>query len=469
MDAQQKEELNKLETSLKQAGFSSICFWLPTRSVGGGTFLFCELVKYFLQNTNFKIYYLDCPDGYAHSLLEKHERLHMIDYNINDKDFPTKEPLLVFTNTTRAIQIKNMNPKSRFVFWHWETNPVGWDILYLLKEANRITNAMQKKKALVFHDWSSYHMLKTQLALRCDTPEYYPVFLPNNETEAKGHPIVSEKEINIAWVGRLSHDKFNSLNNIITCFAKYKTDKIKRFHIIGDGLCADKVKAFAKKYYDQIEFIFKGTIPHNELGAYLINNADILFAMGTAVLDGAALAIPSVVVTLSEKPYFDDDFYFLSDTKDYCVGITLSQKKDFDINYRKFKTVLDLIQSGDKEKIGKRCFDYFKNNYCSYYDRTKKLLELFKGSQFTFRTLKRIMRYIPYNQIQVKSYKLKRLNLVSFVRRTGCSSRVVLLNRLPLVPYWNAKREEPGIVKKGENLTVSVKNGYVFAAEIFKG
>lgn len=468
MTKEQQKQLKILSEEIHKQGFSSICFWLPTRSVGGGTFLFCELADYIINNTDFKVYYLDCPDGYAHQLLEGNDRINIINYNLSDDCFPIKEPLLIFTNTTRAIQIKGMNPKSKMVFWHWETNPVGWDSLYLLNEATRITKSMQNSGALLFHDWSSYNMLVKQIKVRIDTPKYFPVFLPNVKTDYKKLDLISPNEINIAWVGRLSHDKVNSLNNIITCFAKYKTNKIKRFHIIGDGLCADKVYEHAKKYMNQMEFVFNGTIPHDELSEYLTTKIDALFAMGTAVLEGAALGMPAIAVTLSNNAYFDDDFYFLPDTKEYCVGITHLQKKEFDVCYTKFNKILDRIINGEKASIGKRCYDFFLRNYCSYFDRTKWLLEAFKNSNFTFRKLKAILKFVPYNQIQVKSYRYKSANLVSIVRwhKMGI---VVLFNIVPIFVFYSKKRETPGYTRKRHNFSVLIKNGYVFAAEVFKG
>lgn len=464
----QKGKLDDLVQQIHKQGFSSICFWLPTRSVGGGTFLFCELCDYLIKNTDLTVYYVDCPDGYAHSLLENNTQINIINYDPEEKEFPIKEPLLVFTNTTRIIQIKNLNPRSKFVFWHWETNPVGWNSLFLLNETNRYAKEIIKNKAVVFHDWSSYSMFEKQLHVPILTPNYFPVFLPHALSEKQGHKIISEREINIAWVGRLSHDKVNSLNNIITCFAKYKTEKIKRFHIVGDGLCAKTVYEHAKKYYNQMEFIFTGTIPHEELGEYLEKKIDVLFAMGTAILDGAALSLPSVVVTLSEKPFYDDDFYFLPNTKDYCVGITTSQKKDFKVQYIKFNEIINRIISGEKEAIGRNCYRFFIKNYCSYYDRAYSLLSFFIHSTFTMKKLKQIFKCIPYNQIQVKSYLFKNRNILSFVRFYS-KCKIILFNRICVLGFNSKKREEPYYKKKKLGCAVSVKNGYIFAAEKFKG
>ncbi len=470
MDASIENEIKQLAGQIKKQGFESLCFWLPTRSVGGGTYLFCELSTCIAKYTDLKVYYVDCPDGYAQELLDKDSKIQIIHYEATDFDFPVKEPLILFTNTTRVIQIKNINPKSKVLLWHWETSPVGWNLLFLLNETNRLMKAFKSKNAVIFHDWSSAKMLETQSGLEFENKNYFPVFLPESPKYTAKTELINDDEINIVWVGRLSHEKIFSVINIIDNFAKFKTEKIKRFHIIGDGLCYNQVYQYAKAFFSKIEFIFTGTIPKEELSNYLIKNADVIFAMGTAALEGASLSIPSVVVQLSSKKFVDDDFYWLYDTKDYCVGVTVEQKKSFDIKYTKFDQILQTIMTEEKSSIGEKSHEFFIKNFCGFEKRAKLLLFYMLQTNFIFEQLKKIIKYIPYNQIQVKSYCYKKRRIISTVSH-GKITKYYLFARFS---FFKVKRKcftrsQAGNIKITKNISKIIQDGYMFAAEKFKG
>lgn len=88
-----------------------------------------------------------------------------------------------------------------------------------------------------------------------------------------------------------------------------------------------KVEQELIKYSDKIDIIYVGTIAHNKLDEYLINNIDLLYGVGTCVIESAALGIPSMVLLMDTKEIWDNQAYWYFNTKYYCTGITVEQKK----------------------------------------------------------------------------------------------------------------------------------------------
>jgi len=491
MDKDFQKRIQDLSNEIIAEGYKSICFWLPARSVGGGAYLFSEYAKAIANNTNLKVYYCDFEDGYARELLKDESAITFIDYYQEQRELFLNEPTIVFTNSTRVIHIKKMHPKTKLLFWHWETNPVGWDLLLFRNEGKKIFKLMKDTNAICFHDWSSWDMFSVQSGLTMNK-QYLPLFLPQKNKISNGK-LISDNEINICWIGRLSFDKIQSLYNVIKCFARYNTDKIKRFHIIGDGLCADEVKSFCKDYKHSIEFIFTGTIPKEELDNYLLSHVDITFAMGTAALEAPALSIPSVVVKLSYKPYYDDLFVLFQQTEDYCMGFTLEQKKRFTAPLVKFDSILNRVINGDKKKWGTQCYASFNNNFCGCESGVIKLLQLCQHDKLTYHDLAKKLLFTPYNNLHsiyvVKKFKnnvlyvifynsvfayLRKKFLLYRINANKFGGIILLFGFIPIAVI--GKKLLQFIINKIENtktgfnnLKVEKKSGYVFSTEKFKG
>ncbi len=401
-----QKKIQTLVKKIKEQGFKKICFWMPAYNVGGGSYYLCELAKYLAENTELDIYYMDFPEGYPTSLL-KDSRVTILDYYDDGIDFCIQEPCVIITNSTRVIQLKRMNSKNKILLWHYETAPSGWDLVLIRGEAREFLELTKKENAMVFHDWSSRNIFKQQFNIDFENKSYLSMFLNDKEEPLSNFDLIDPDEINIVWVGRISHEKINSIYNIMDNLAKYPTNRKKVFHIVGDGWCMNALKKYSQKYDDIIQFNFMGTIPKSELDEFLKNHADIVFGMGLSVIEGAALRIPSVVVQLDTKPIKDDDFYWLFDTKEYCVGILPSQKKDFDIEYTKFEYMLkEIYLNNQKETIARECYKYYMDQFGNFGDIVCRFLTYVIDSSLTADKLQKCIKYMPYCSIAVTQKKL---------------------------------------------------------------
>lgn len=406
-----QERIQKIVEEIKQQGYESICLWMPVRSVGGGTLYLFFLARYLLDHTDIKVYYMDYSDGYAHDLLVSDARFKFINYDPNVLTFPVAEPVIVFTNSTKVIQIKNMNLHSKILFWHFETVPCAWDIVLLNRETKRFLKLTQKEHAMIFHDWSSRDILNRQYPINFQDENYLPLFLPPKNSSSDGS-LIEKDVLNIGWLSRLGHEKVQSLYNLVDNLAGLQTDKRKRLVVIGDGRYRKDVEKYCKQYKDEIEVRFVGTIAKEELDEFLICNVDILFAMGTSVLEGAALKIPTVIVQLSMEHYDDDEFIWFHETKEYCVGIMHYQKDAFKVNYTRFEDIIRSVYGEDgKRVVGEKCYHCFIKHHSDFDAIMERFLNYCRDTTLTFEKLKGCIRFIPYNIMKVVQYQSHRIPL----------------------------------------------------------
>lgn len=432
-DSNLKNRIQDIANQIIADGYKSICFWMPCYNVSGGARYLRDLAVSIADNTRLKVYYMDFENGFPSQMLEGSDNVEIVRFDPEQTELPIKEPTVIFTNSTKVIQIKKMNPRSKMLFWHFETIPCAWDWLFFNGEEKKYIKLAKENKAMVYHDWSGKDILNDQFKIGFDNDDYLQVY-SSLKTVGGARKEFNDKEINVVWLSRLGAEKVCSLYNIIDNFAKYKTDKIKRLHIIGDGIRRDAVEAYCKKYKERLEIIFTGTIAHEELGPYLLENADIVLAMGTSVVESAALGIPSAVVQLSSRRFSDDAFYWLFDAKDYCVGITTDEKERYNVQYKTLGQLLAAIDTDEKEAhIGEKCYNYFIENHCDFDSIVEKFLTCVRDTKLTYKDLKKAIRYTPYNIVEQVDYKIKGITLFS---KTKFSDRLfVELLGCPIINY----------------------------------
>ena len=82
-----------------------------------------------------------------------------------------------------------------------------------------------------------------------------------------------------------------------------------------------------------------GSMQSRELTSFLQENVDLVFAMGTSMLEAEKLGIPSVLLFYSEKTSKDNCFLWSFKLRHYCLGI--ENRKDYEGN---IDTLEDIIK-----------------------------------------------------------------------------------------------------------------------------
>lgn len=397
----------------------NIIFFYPSRIVGGAEFLFARLANYLAQNGK-NVYYIDYKDGFIRKN-EQYKNLKYIDFSDDEKteidiDGTLITPISNIYRINNYINFKNQNTKLLF----WSLHPCN--IIHVMPECKFLENfSANFNKTFLKRFAKNYYNVFYELLKQCDgydclyymdnmnyvynetifpslRSNYLPITSASKNAYTDGK-IINENEINVAILGRLCIEKTQPIVSLLKALNNLKLNKKINVHIIGDG---EFKKLIKPKKYEHISIIFKGTITGKDLDNYLIENADILFSMGTSCLEGAALKLPVVILPVSYSEFEFEKFSFLHETKFYNVGSWLNEYKQ-NAN-TSLNDLIDLIyNSNQKEKIGLLNYEYFYKNH-SIESVVNKLLTCITKNN---------LNYAEYNKIKNNIPKLKKnINIV---------------------------------------------------------
>ncbi len=254
-------------------------------------------------------------------------------------------------------------------------------------------------------------------------PKYLPLYFKHDiEKKDVSKSIINKDVYNIAWLGRLSTTKCFSLLNLIKKYNDIKADRKKRLHIIGDGLFKESLEKEINKIKDlDIEIIFKGTLTGNELDSYLINNIDILFAMGTSMLNGAALHLPVAGVSETSNSKLDlDRFIWLFNEEGLLLSLPDTEELINKITKKAqtLQTILDNVyKEFQKEKIGEHCYQYYLKTYTDIEGTINTLFEHINASTLTYKSFYRLFKELPFVNILHTNVKFCKIPLFQIIKR----------------------------------------------------
>ncbi len=409
--------------------YKNIIFFYPSRVVGGAEFLFARLAKYMKEYLNLSVFYIDYRDGFIRNNPE-FSSLNFIDYSDGKKtDINFCADLITpISNIYRIKEFINFN-NSEIKLFFWGIHPLN--VVHVMPEAKTLENfdahltkfimknfcrnnyncfynlllECKKLKSTYFMNHSTY-IYNEIIFPGAIEKEYLPIASCDKKYFANEN-IINNDEINVCILGRLCQEKTNALLMVLDNMNLLKTNKKKKVHIIGDGECKNLIKP--QKYKD-IEIIFAGTLVADELDSYLANNVDILFSMGTSVLEGSALKLPVIPIPYSYKRFYNNKFYFFYKSNNYDLGATVDEYSN--IADLSIDEVIDIIYyQNQKRIIGEKCFDFFNNNFSLKFV-SNLIIKLLDKNQLTLS---------EYNNILQRIGKIKKnKNIVYKILKLGC-------------------------------------------------
>ena len=218
-------------------------FCFPEKKIGGVSILFLRVSNALSKKFSRDTYLIDYKDGYMAQNLDEEDKL--IPYNpfveIDLEGEKSNENILIFQSMTPWSIFNNIiSENARVIFWTCHPNNFIPDLSFLN----------------FFGDRAKKLFLKTFLF------QYY---------------------------------KKSQILDLELLASSFSFD----LKIIGDGPYLKNLISLKSKVSYEIHF--ENEIKANQLDNYLINNCSILFAMGTAALEGAKLGIPTVLLDISYK------------------------------------------------------------------------------------------------------------------------------------------------------------------------
>lgn len=374
----------------------SVYFIFPYRGVGGVPVLFVRMAEYLSNQGEIQAYLVDYPDGAMATLMKASDCNILVPYQDNKTVFIPAGSHAVFQSMTPWSIFPQLRIASNVRLLFWNCHPFNLvptlpglrqymqshlygsrQLLRTLLRGWRNTTRdflvyLLDNHGIIFMDYANVINTSRYLDIEINLPEYLPIPIAiptfsesNNEKNAKKNQQYNTP-LHIVWLGRIVDFKFNIL--------KLTLEKLNLFTpllnrpltvtIIGDGALCSDLRALVKNW-SNIKVIFINHIDLEKLPDYLHTNADLIMAMGTSVLEGAKLGIPSILLDFSYSEV-DTHYHYqwLYTRQGYTLGDLIESQ-----HLTSTKTsLLDRIQellSNPKEQ-GLRCQLYTQQHHSLY-------------------------------------------------------------------------------------------------------
>ncbi|RCU42597.1 hypothetical protein EIZ47_07075 [Chryseobacterium lacus] len=365
----------------------SVTFFYPSKVVGGAELLFYRLAVALSKFEHLNVNYIDFKDGFiANEIRKRNNRIHVIIFKKISK-IHLKDTVLVCPLSYLFEVIFHLKGNFRIFLWSIHPTALESRIIavqrrslrkYKNSEFGEELDLMIRKGGLYFMDLPNRDYQRNLFNLKNTTEEYLPIFVPETSLKKKYKQIENNK-INVGWLGRLCTEKTNALMNVIEhCnlyLIKYPEIHIT-LHIIGDG--DDKKLIEKTRKEERLNVILLGTLTGASLYNYLIENIDLVFAMGTSILECSSLSLATVAVDFSYSPIpTSNKFKYVYELQGYSVG----EKYDPSNIYKhSFDDVINDIIYGQVKNHGSLCYEYFRRNHDIEAVQTKFIERLTKNN-----------------------------------------------------------------------------------------
>lgn len=291
----------------------NIYVFYPTQVIGGAELLFVRLLNYISQHyPQIRVGYINFAESCINELLREGVERVVVDKSITLPENSTivAPPQCIY----KFPQIKTKD----IDFLFFILSILEPDVMCCFSKTTK-KNVIDRVQTMITHNalmvMDEATKITTEKFCSFDINMIMPVVLEDYQTSFLKESLIDEQYINLAWIGRLSADKIYALTNLMDNLEKLKIDKKIKLHIIGEG---DSRHLIGE--YKNFEVIYLGTLFPKDLPIYIQNNIDIVFAMGTSMLESEKCGVPAVMVFLTMENSSKDCFLWTFKLKNYVLG-----------------------------------------------------------------------------------------------------------------------------------------------------
>jgi glycosyltransferase involved in cell wall biosynthesis len=205
---------------------------------------------------------------------------------------------------------------------------------------------------------------------------YLPIPLP----EAPDFAITHGSRL--VWLGRISEDKICALERVLNdaeAYAQMRQTRIE-VDVIGSGPSITRLHKAARRWPD-LNLRLLGTLTGQALENHLRCAAQVVFAMGTSLLEAARLGLPAVLVDVSFEPLPEGlPFRWAFQIEDFTLGQLVSRCHPPTQGVRFPEIMHALSNATERERIARACHAHVKTHH-SITNIGARAAQLFESSQ----------------------------------------------------------------------------------------
>lgn len=394
---------------------NKVVFFYPSKIVGGAEMLFYRMAQQ-LKKRGYDVSYLDYKNGFISNQIKKNKnQIKIINFNLF-RTYQLDEGTTLIAPLSFSFTISSFF-KGNFYVFLWSIHPKGLHYsieslhkysFHNKKKISEYSNSIQRfirLNGVYFMDLDNFYYQNKIFNLGLSEITYLPI--PCTENTRKKIFLENNEVINIGWLGRLSIEKRYSVANIIDNCNKFlernATEKIN-LHVIGDGDFMNFLKN--KPTNSRLKIHFTGTLVGKNLLEYLLENVDMMFAMGTSALESSSIKIPTILLDHSLIPFdVNNKFRFIYENEGYSLGNDYEER--LTKGSHSFEYIINTAKDSKKLKEeGDKCYSYYENNHtekavsdllCSLLNKNKLTRNIIKQSDFgKFDFLERIKFIYSY-------------------------------------------------------------------------
>jgi len=235
---------------------------------------------------------------------------------------------------------------------------------YFIK-TRKFVKKLLKHNALVFMDRTNVENTKRYMNVKIDEPLYLPVAIDgssgNAATKDKKRDLRSG--LRVTWIGRVVDFKYFTLLHALREMNRLQSSFGIPFDvsIVGAGEYLQRLKAETANLHN-LNCKFIDHIAPRELDRFLINETDMVVAMGTSALQGARLGIPTILLDIAHGPVSDGYvFSWLYQRDGFTLGDIIPLHPVVLENDSLRHRVKELIN--DFRGASEKTLNYFKQNH----------------------------------------------------------------------------------------------------------
>ncbi|HEM6846614.1 hypothetical protein OKT23_17230 [Providencia rettgeri] len=338
-----------------------IIIFHPSSYFGGASVLFSRIYNHAMVN-NINLIYIDEEDGYTKSRNMNSKNIYTLSQNLNN--LITNDDIIICTTTQINMMKKylsNITKNPKVILW--VVHPYEASI-YFFKGIHKafksplkyvmskfLVNLQYRKKnklvkfinaqsgnSLFFMDAScinaTNYFLNTKIATASEN--IIPIPYKSDFQPLKKNKNIEKNIINIAYFGRVEDFKTAPIISLLQELSELRIKEKIVFHIIGGGRSLPHIM---NKFDKKLTIVSLGMMENQKAKIYINDQVDILFAMGTAAIDGASIGTATVMLNASnsiKKQQYD--WLYLSN------GFSLGDYIDSPWFISPSKTLYDIIQ-----------------------------------------------------------------------------------------------------------------------------